>query len=97
MKYKIFTAVNGDSLLFTKEELEKLLDEVYDDGYKSGFNAGRAGWAGYYSWISNTPQNPPIYLDTPHWDPYKVTCTDPTKIPISLTTSTLTTNGSNTK
>lgn len=90
MKYKIFTAVN-DVLSFTKEELEKLLDEVYEDGYKSGLNAGRAG----YSWISNTPPTAPIYLNNPPYNPYEVTCTDATKVPISLTTSI--TNGSNKK
>lgn len=36
MKYKIFSLDENGRISFTKEELEKLLDEVYDDGYSEG-------------------------------------------------------------
>lgn len=36
MKYKIFNLDKNGRISFTKEELEKLLDEVYNDGYEQG-------------------------------------------------------------
>ena len=36
MKYKIFSLNENGRISFTKEELEKLLDEVYNDGYEQG-------------------------------------------------------------
>lgn len=36
MKYKIFSLDEDGRISFTKEELEKLLDEVYNDGYEQG-------------------------------------------------------------
>lgn len=36
MKYKIFSLDENGRISFTKEELEKLLDEVYTDGYEQG-------------------------------------------------------------
>ena len=36
MKVKVIYVNEDDSITFTKEDLEKLLDEVYDEGYKDG-------------------------------------------------------------
>lgn len=36
MKYKIFNLDENGRISFTKEELEKLLDEVYTNGYEQG-------------------------------------------------------------
>lgn len=36
MKIKVIYVNEDDSIIFTKEDLEKLLDEVYDEGYKDG-------------------------------------------------------------
>lgn len=36
MKYKIFSLDENGRISFTKEELEKLLNEVYTDGYEQG-------------------------------------------------------------
>lgn len=36
MKYKILQLDANGRISFTKEELEKLLDEVYDNGYEDG-------------------------------------------------------------
>lgn len=35
--------VNNKDFLFTKEELEKLLDKAYDEGFKTGLNSVSCG------------------------------------------------------
>jgi len=46
MKYKILQLDENGRISFTKEELEKLLDEVYEDGRRDGY-----GWR-YYPYIT---------------------------------------------
>lgn len=36
MKYKIYTVNTDNKIEFTKEELQKLMDEIYQEGYKDG-------------------------------------------------------------
>lgn len=46
MKYKVLQLDANGRISFTKEELEKLLDEVYEDGRRDGY-----GWR-YYPYIT---------------------------------------------
>lgn len=50
MKVKVFQLNNHGKIEFTREELEKLLNEVYSDGYKEGEADARA-----YTWTWNSP------------------------------------------
>lgn len=38
MKYKLIKMDKNDRVSFSKEELETLLDEVYEEGKKDGYN-----------------------------------------------------------
>ena len=66
MKYKILQLDANGRISFTKEELEKLLDEVYDNGYEDGRKTCQ--WP-YWT-----------YQTKPTWDPNKIwiTTTDGT-------------------
>ena len=60
---KVFTVNGNGKIEFTKAELEKLLNEVYSDGYKKGKHDGQQNWtwtSPYYNGISATPYNGPI-------------------------------------
>ena len=66
MKYKILQLDANGRISFTKEELEKLLDEVYDNGYEDGRKTC------YYPYWT--------YPTKPYWDPNKIwITTDGTK------------------
>lgn len=39
MKFKVIKVGTNNKVTFTKEELEELLDEVYESGRKDGYNA----------------------------------------------------------
>lgn len=45
MKVKVFYPNSKGEIVFTKDELEKLLDEVYDAGYQDGRSR-------YWTWTS---------------------------------------------
>ena len=47
MKYKILKMNDDNKIIFTKQELTDLLDEVYTDGYRDG----NRHW---YTWTSPT-------------------------------------------
>lgn len=60
MSYKILIPNNSDgTFTFTKEDLEKLLDDVYNEGYKEGKKAGNIHYIPYPQ-INNPvePYNP---------------------------------------
>ena len=67
MKYKILSLDENGKISFTKEELEKLLDEVYTDGYQEGKKAGNIQYVPYPQ-VSNlfaqpyNPLNPNPYI-----------------------------------
>lgn len=52
MKYKIFSLDENGKISFEKEELEKLLEEVYNEGYKEGEKVHT-----YYPKVSNIDTN----------------------------------------
>jgi hypothetical protein len=51
MKVKVFYPNSKGEIVFTKEELEKLLDEVYDAGYSDGRSR-------YWTWTSPSITSP---------------------------------------
>lgn len=54
MKVKVFQTNNQGKVEFTRAELEKLLNEVYTEGYKDGEVSGRSqNWVAPY--INSTP------------------------------------------
>ena len=60
---KVFTVNGNGKIEFTKAELEKLLNEVYSDGYEKGKYDGQQSWtwtSPYLNGISTTPYNGPI-------------------------------------
>ena len=50
MKYKILQLDANGRISFSKEELEKLLDEVYDEGYQDGRKTCQYPYWTYPSW-----------------------------------------------
>ena len=54
MKIKVFYPNNKGEIVFTKDELEKLLDEVYDAGYSDGRSR-------YWTWTSPSITTPYYY------------------------------------
>lgn len=80
MKTKIFTKNENGKIEFTENELKKLLDEIYNEGYNDGKSR---------SYIYTTP-----YTSKPWWQ-YGTWCTaDSTSstIPTTATTTTASTN-----
>lgn len=58
MKVKIFQPNHNGKIEFTRVELEKLLNEVYNDGYHEGEAAGRSqAW----TWTSPSISTQPYY------------------------------------
>ena len=49
MMVKVFTVNKNDKIEFTKDELEKLLNEVWEDGRRDGLNSNKNYW-----WTSPT-------------------------------------------
>ena len=74
MKYKILQLDEHGRISFSKEELEKLLDEVYEEGRRDGY-----GWR-YYPYIYTTcssgstiTTDPNGYTTTKDTSPYTKT------------------------
>lgn len=63
MKVKVFTTNSNDKIEFTREELETLLNEVWQDGYEAKKT---------YSWTSPTITSA---SSTPIWSGDAVYCT----------------------
>lgn len=61
MKYKILQLDANGRISFTKEELEKLLDEVYDNGYEDGRKTCQYPYWYWKSYPSTTPNI--VYTD----------------------------------
>lgn len=53
MKVKVFYPNSKGEITFTKDELEKLLDEVYDAGYQDGKKSSWT-WTSPYTWTTTT-------------------------------------------
>ena len=64
MMVKVFEYNKHHKIEFTKEELEELLNEVYQQGYSDSSRK-------YWYWTSPT-------ITTPTWDYTKITCGDST-------------------
>ena len=62
---KVFTTNKNGKIEFTKQELEKLLNEIWNNGYSDGYNANKSYW-----WSSPT-------ITTPYYTTTS-TCTAPT-------------------
>ena len=67
MKYKILQLDEHGKISFTKEELEKLLDEVYEEGRRDGY-----GWryAPYITYTGTTIPNE--YITSPYTKTIKI-------------------------
>lgn len=63
-RYKIFTVDRDNVIKFTKEELESILDEIYNDGFSDGKLAVQTTLIHYPTndpgSTGNTPLNPNI-------------------------------------
>ncbi len=78
MKTKVFTVNKNNKIEFTEEELQKLLDEVYYDGYEDGNRLRMITWEPqpvYVPWVgtgtgTGTPVSP--FVDKP------ITTSEPT-------------------
>lgn len=57
MKIKVFYPDRDGRISFTKEELENLLDEVYDEGYDDGKKVTSYYWGNGGSITTTTPYN----------------------------------------
>ena len=69
---------------FTEEQLKKILDAAYEMGKKEGYNDGyEQGKKNHF-----TITYPSYPWNTPYYTNPSITCTDPTKIPSSITTAT---------
>lgn len=68
MSVKVFQTNKAGKIEFTRCELEKLLNETYNEGYRDGENHAKSS---YWTWTS-----PSIVNTTPH---YGVTCLDTDK------------------
>ena len=55
---KVFTTNSNGKIEFTKDELEKVLNEVWQDGYNSNTS---------YWWSSPTITGPYTYTTTPYY------------------------------
>ena len=94
MKYKIFNLDENGRIYFTKENLENLMDEVYNEGYEEGKKAGKIQYVPYPQLNNpNTTPNNPL-------NPY-ITWQGPNDVPTSITTASnlysTNTNSINTK
>lgn len=65
MMVKVFTTNKDGKVEFTKEELENLLNEVWQDGRNS---------SGTYWWTSPTITNPNWWTTTPNTYGTEITC-----------------------
>ena len=69
MSVKVFQTNKAGKIEFTRCELEKLLNETYNEGYRDGENHAKSS---YWTWTS-----PSIVNTTPY---YGVTCLDADKV-----------------
>ena len=69
MKYKILQLDEHGRISFSKEELEKLLDEVYEEGRRDGY-----GWR-YYPYITYTSGSTTGYGTSKKFNDYDWTIT----------------------
>ena len=67
MSVKVFQTNKAGKIEFTRCELEKLLNETYNEGYRDGENHAKSS---YWTWTSPSPS---IVNTTPY---YGVTCLD---------------------
>ena len=57
MKVKVFESNHNGKIEFTRAELEKLLNEVYNDGYNEGKSS-------HWTWTSPSISTTPYYAST---------------------------------
>lgn len=62
-RYKIFTVDENNMITFTKEELESILDEAYNDGFSDGKLSAQATLISY---PTNDPNSTPYYPLSPY-------------------------------
>lgn len=72
-RYKIFAVDENNMITFTKEELESILDEVYNAGFSDGKLAAQTTFISY-------PTNDPNLTPCNPLNPY-VTWTGPNDVP----------------
>lgn len=78
-RYKIFAVDENNMIKFTKEELESILDEIYNDGFSDGKLAAQTTLVCY-------PTNDPSSTGNNPLNPY-VTWTGPNDIPCTSDSS----------
>jgi hypothetical protein len=77
MKVKVFEVEKNGKISFTKNELEKLLNEVYDSGYEDGKRSNN-----YWTWTSPYKWEYPYYTTTTATN---ATLNPPSKLPNTIT------------
>ena len=82
MSIKVFQTNKAGKIEFTRYELEKLLNETYNDGYRDGENHVKNS---YWTWSS-----PSIVNTTPY---YGTTCLDADKVILTNDVDTVTLTG----
>lgn len=74
MKVKVFETDKNGKIVFTKDELERLLNEVYDSGYLDGKNSTYV-WSSPYKWtLSGNEVNYNTVTAQPQKIKYEPTC-----------------------
>ena len=73
MKVKVFQSNHNGKIEFTRVELERLLNEVYNDGYNEGKNSNTWTWASpYYTSTTLLSDKTPINQATISCDTAKI-------------------------
>lgn len=82
MSVKVFQTNKTGKIEFTRCELEKLLNETYNEGYRDGENRAKSS---YWTWTS-----PSIVNTTPY---YSITCSDADKATLTGNVGNVTLSG----
>ena len=88
MKIKCFYPDEERDIKFTVEELEKLLNDVYDEGRRDGINEAHP----YAITTPNYPLNTPLYYNSTGPDTGTIYCTDDDSIGRTIITTMEATN-----
>ena len=98
MKVKVFQSNHNGKIEFTRAELERLLNEVYNDGYNEGKNSNTWTWTSpYYTSTTLLSDKTPINHATISCDTAKIDTEQLNKIAGTNTSTKVETNNDNNK
>lgn len=87
-RYKIFTLDENNRITFTKEELESILDEAYNDGFSDGKLSGQITKITYPTNDPGSTGNNPLNPGITWTGPTDFPCTsDNSRIKTTVTTA----------